>query len=229
MFNSSFTVAALDHRITLNWDDGPTLMRIEGQARYRMDESSAHLSLRVTAASVVCDEPLCVESRNAALRAVWAWRAADAGCVAQLTLSNIGVEDVLVESCDLLRIDALYGGLFNVGAPPGLWRVLNPGGHARAAAGWQAWAGAPFERDQMLLISPSASNRSAGTALRFRVLPGESARPVRFMLQTSGERFERFSALCMLEEMRLAPGAAWTSPEIEIACGDDAGELAALS
>lgn len=228
MLNHTGALAVLDHHIGLNWDDGATLMRVGAQVRYRYGAFATVQTLRVTASARCSDEPLGFEARNGDVHATWVWTELAPGFVAQLSIVNEGDDEVLLEGVDVLRIDAAFGGLFNVGAPPGLWRAAQPG---RGVLKWEQWTPDPaasFQRMGELLMQPSASNRLAPPALLFRGLSNhaeELALPLRFELSAANGKFERFAATCVMDERPLAPGVTLVSPEVWVVAGDDAREL----
>lgn len=229
MLNTTGVLAVLDHHIGLNWDDGPTLMRVGAQVRYRFGAYATVHTLRVNASARCSDEPLGFAARNGDLRAVWTWTELSPGYIVQLAVSNEGEDDVLLDALDVLRIDAAFGGLFNIGAPPGLWRVAQPAGTSRAAPKWDLWSpeSSLFARQDEFLIQPSASNRTAPPALLFRSVQPDPAHPVSFELRAH-DKFEQFVATCAMSETLLANGVTVVSPEIWLASGDDARELRRL-
>lgn len=231
MLNQTGALAVLDHHIGLNWDDGATLLRVGAQARYRYGAFATVQTLRVNASARCSDEPLGFEARNGDVHATWVWTELLPGFVAQLSIVNEGEDEVLLEGVDVLRIDAAFGGQFNVGAPPGLWRAALPAGGALKWEQWTPDPAASFRRESELLMQPSASNRLAPPALLFRGLVGASAAaplPLRFELSAAHGKFERFTATCVLDERPLAPGVTFVSPEVWIVAGDDARELRKL-
>ncbi len=227
MLNTNGVLAILDHHIGLNWDDGPTLLRVAAQVRYRFGAFAGVHTLRVTASSRCGDDPQCFNARNNDISAVWTLTEVPPGYAAQLAITNCGDDDVVLEGCDVVRIDAAYGGIFNLGAHPALWRVAH---NAPGQLKWEQLMGdaAQITRDDLLLLQPSASNRGALPALRFSTLAGEARRLTRFELQASPDKFERFCASVPLDGMLLAPGVTIVTPEVWIVAGDDVRELRAL-
>jgi hypothetical protein len=226
MVNTQGVMAVLDHHIGINWDDGPTLLRIGAQVRYRFGAFGGLNTLRVNASARSSDEPLCFETHNHDIRATWTWRELSDGFSAQLSVSNAGDEPLLLEAVDILRIDAVFGGQLNLGAPATLWRI------ARAGKGMPRWevlrsGETNFNSPGGALIQPVASNRSAPPCLHLRRLPGEGP-AVLISVVTQQESFQCFTAGCMLNNQPLAAGVAQSFPEVWIVCGDDARELAGL-
>jgi hypothetical protein len=226
MLNNSGALAVLDHHIGLNWDDGATLLRVGAQVRYRFGAYATVHTLRVNASARCSDEPLGFAARNGDLRATWTWADVSPGYVVQLAVTNEGEDDVLLDALDVLRIDAAFGGLFNIGAPPGLWRVAHPATSSRAAPKWELWSPdvSGYARQDEFLIQPSASNRTTPPAIIFRTVQPDPAHPVSFELRAH-DTFEQFVATCAMSETPLASGVTVVSPELWLAAGDDAREL----
>ncbi|PJF47679.1 MAG: hypothetical protein D6709_00975 [Chloroflexi bacterium] len=249
MINTNGMLAVMDHHITINWDDGPTMHRIAAQVRYRATESAMLRTMRVSASQRYSDDPLSFVTTCDGLRASWIWQERGPGWTAQLSVTNEGADDVYLDALDVIRIDYAFGGLFNLGAPPGLWRVLlesaqgllaAPSGdeHRRAesddpAAGWESWSPATltatgFARRRCLIVQPVASNRTRPPAVMIRALEGDgpvSSVRTEIQLEVSGERFERLSARYRAEGMLLGTGGSVASPEFWVVSGDDAEEL----
>lgn len=247
MINTSGFLAVLDHHITINWDDGPTMHRIAGQVRYRVAGNDTVRTLRVNASQRYSDEPLSFMVMSDGVRASWVWQERGPGWTAQLAVQNDGEEDVLLEALDVVRVDAAFGALFNIGAPPGLWLVrpeeamrrLLPGATMEGevespASAPEAWApGTPtadgFVRRRTLIVQPSVSNRSLPPAVMVRVLGDIPAElPTEIQLQANGERFDRLIARVNARGLVIASGVGLASPDFWIVSGDDAQELAHL-
>jgi hypothetical protein len=218
MRNTTGALAVLDHHIGINWDDGPTLMRIGAQVRYRHTPDGAQHLLRVNAGSRRADAPLTFESRADDLHAIWTWAERDDGFSAQLALINEGEDDVLLEGIDVIRIDSAFGGIFNLGAPIGLWQV-------RDGQDWLPWPGERAEliRSRDIMIQPSASNRTTPPVLR--VLALDDAPEVTMRLTAEDARFQRFSAGCDYGSGPLAPQVTLQTPEIWLISGTDPGDV----
>ncbi|MCS7054635.1 MAG: hypothetical protein NZM18_00440 [Thermoflexales bacterium] len=248
MVNTNGVLAVMDHHITINWDDGPTLHRIAAQVRYHTGASATLRTLRVNASQRYSDDPLSFMTMGDGLRAAWIWQARGPGWTAQLAVTNQGEDDIYLDALDAIRIDYAFGGLFNLGAPPGLWRALPedvrgllaaPGDdegtsavRSNLAAGWEAWSPASptatgFTRRRCLIVQPIVSNRSRPPAILVRVLDDASAR-TEIQLELNGERFERLSARYRTEGMLLGAGATIASPEFWVVAGDNAEELSKL-
>lgn len=252
MINANGVLAVMDHHITINWDDGPTMHRVAAQVRYHTAESATLRTARINASQRYSDDPLSFMTVGDGLRASWIWQERGPGWMVQLSVTNEGEDDVYLDALDVIRIDYAFGGLFNLGAPPGLWRVLledvrgllaAPAGseHAPAeygdlATGWESWSPATltatgFTRRRCLIVQPVASNRTRPPAVMIRVLDADvPASPMRteIQLEVSGERFERLSARYRTEGMLLGAGVSVASPEFWVVSGDDAEELRGL-
>ncbi|BCX02971.1 MAG: hypothetical protein KatS3mg053_0909 [Candidatus Roseilinea sp.] len=253
MINTNGVLAVMDHHITINWDDGPTMHRIAAQMRYHMPESATLRTARINASQRYSDDPLSFMTMGDGLRASWIWQERGPGWTVQLGVTNEGEDDVYLDALDVIRVDYAFGGLFNLGAPPGLWRVLledvrgllaAPAGGENLSvelsepttAGWESWSPATltatgFTRRRCLIVQPVASNRSRPPAVMIRALdadaPSSSAR-TEIRLEVNGERFERLSARYRTEGMLLGSGASMASPEFWVVSGDDAEELRGL-
>ncbi len=244
MLNTSGVLAVLDHHVTINWDDGPTLHKIGAVVRYHRANVANTTALRVGASQRYSDQPLAFVTIGDGLRAVWVWREAEPGWCAQLVVVNEDDESIYVDALDVLRIEYALGGLFNVGAPPGLWRCAHewssvetmgsvssphPLGEKLAWEDWGASIGDAlgFLRRRLLLLQPTVSNRSRPPAVLVRALNAPEL-PTEIRLETTTERFERFVARCRTDGLRLGAGASLVSPEFWVICGDDAAELAGL-
>ncbi len=252
MINTNGVLAVMDHHITINWDDGPTMHRIAAQVRYRATESATLRTMRISASQRYSDDPLSFVTMGDGLRASWIWQERGPGWTAQLSVMNEGADDVYLDALDVIRIDYAFGGLFNLGAPPGLWRVLlegrrgllaapSRGEHRPAesddpAAEWESWSPATptatgFARRCCLIVQPIASNRARPPAVMIRALDSDgfsSSVRTEIQLEVSGERFERLSARYRAEGMLLGAGASVASPEFWVVSGDDAWELREL-
>ncbi|MCS6846126.1 MAG: hypothetical protein RMN52_00250 [Anaerolineae bacterium] len=251
MINTNGVLAVMDHHITINWDDGPTMHRIAAQLRYHTAESATLRTARVNASQRYSDDPLSFMTTGDGLRASWIWQERGPGWTAQLAVTNEGEDDVYLDALDVIRIDYAFGGLFNLGAPPGRWRVrledvrgllVAPGGgdapaeHGDPAAGWELWSPATltatgFIRRRCLIVQPVASNRTRPPAVMIRALDDDSqpsSARTEIQLEVSGERFERLSARYRTEGMLLGAGVSVASPEFWVVSGDDAEELNGL-
>ncbi len=168
MLNRTGVLAVLDHGITLNWEDGPTLHRMTAQVRYHTDASATQQLVRVFATQHVGGEET-EDSEGAGLagltfmqedvlRVTWNWLelslaseaegAAEAAdyWAAQLSVINGAEEAVYLDSLDVIHIDSAYSGQFNLGAPPGLWRCARERDAPTGDIGtvdeltWEAWS-----------------------------------------------------------------------------------------
>ncbi len=231
MVNENGVLTMLDRGITINWDDGPTLHKITAQVRYHTGESASARLLRVIAAQPYSDEPLTFKQTDAALQAIWVWQTRGAGWSTQLTITNISDSDVYVDALEALRIDSAYGGVFNLGAPPGLWRCAKENGtELPDALEWEAWAettasAGGFVRARHLIVQPAVSNRSRPPVVLIAVNEQTAHAPVEMRLECSGERFERLTARSRADGTLVGAGAMLASAELWIASGDDAEEL----
>lgn len=248
MINTNGVLAVMDHHITINWDDGPTMHRVAAQVRYHTAESATLRTVRVNASQRYSDDPLSFMAAGDGLRASWIWQERGPGWTAQLAVTNEGEDDVYLDALDVIRIDSAFGGLFNLGAPPGLWRVrledvrsllVAPGSEDAPAersdptAGWESWSPATlnvtgFIRRQCLIVQPVASNRTRPPAVMIRALDNDSRSSTartEIQLEVSGERFERLSARNRTEGMLLGAGVSVASSEFWVVSGDDAEEL----
>lgn len=255
MINTDGVLAVMDHHITINWDDGPTLHRIGAQVRYHTAESATARTLRVGASQRYSDDPLSFMVLGDGLRATWIWQERGPGWTAQLAVMNEGEDDIYLDALDVIRIDYAFGGLFNLGAPPGLWRVCledvrgllaAPGESApepapepaRAPADaemmWEAWSPASttatgFVRRRQLIVQPTVSNRTRPPAVMIQVVQAAAALATEICLEVNGERFERLTARHRADGMRLGAGVSVASPELWVVAGDDVEELKALA
>jgi hypothetical protein len=246
MINTSGFLAVMDHGITINWDDGPTLHKLAAQVRYHTAESATSRTLRVPASQRYSDDPLSFMALGDGLRASWVWQERGPGWTAQLAVQNDGEDDLFLDALDVIRVDPAFGGLFNIGAPPGLWQVRpeedvrgllaapqheEQGGVDAEPETWSpATATAKgFTRRRELIVQPSASNRSRPPAVMIRALgsPLHDA-PTEIQIEATGEKFERLTARVKTDGLMLASGVSVASPEFWIVVGDDAAELRAL-
>ena len=246
MLNLSGVLAVLDHGITLNWDDGPTLHKISAQVRYHTAESATSKTLRVTASARYSDEPDSFMVMQDGLRASWVWQEREPGWTAQLAVVNDGEDDVYLDGLDAIRIDTAFGGLFNIGAPPGLWQVSGDDAVALLPApsdtsdtndtsrtlsdsfASSASTANGFKRSRELIVQPAASNRTRPPALLFRVLDASAntgAMPTELLIEATGERFERFIARYKTDGLMIANGVGIATPEFWVVAGDDVAEL----
>jgi|GEM_PF-1149114 len=255
MINTSGVLAVLDHGITLNWDDGPTLHKIGAQVRYHTAESATSKTVRVTASSRYSDQPDSFMVVQDGLRASWVWQERAPGWTAQLAITNNGEDDIFLDGLDAIRIDTAFGGLFNIGAPPGLWQVSGDEAAALLPAPTRTESQmtaddrdpAPsqtdisstlgnkgFRKSRELIVQPAASNRTRPPALMIRVLDvslgaSAGAMPTELALEANGERFERFVARYKTDGLLVASGVGIATPEFWIIAGDDVAELKNLS
>jgi hypothetical protein len=227
MINLNGVLAVLDRHITLNWDDGPTLMRISAQVRYQHASATAGdgdqtRTLSVTASSRCSDEPLCFNATSAdgALSATWTWLDDPPGFACSLVLSNSGDDDLRVIAVDVLRIDAKSGGILALGAPASDWRIGIPGDLTAPQPTTALIRADP--RPSHVLLQPAQSDRSRPPALCI------SAASAQFALQTDAGRFTSLVATIAFEGQLLAPGIALSTPDVRIFAGDDGQELLAL-
>ncbi|NJM40635.1 MAG: hypothetical protein HC853_07640, partial [Anaerolineae bacterium] len=222
MLNLNGVLAVLDHHLAINWDDGPTLLKMGAQVRYHTSESATSKVLRVNASQRYSDEPLSFGSANADIRAMWVWQERANGWTAQLSVKNEsggGVDgddgdDLYLDALEIIRIDSGFGGVFSLGAPTGLWQcsvenLLLGSGDGSQVSGtfqWDSWSlntstASGFTRSKEMVIQPSASNRSHPPALLFRVLGGADGPATELNLELTGEKFERFTARLRCEGM----------------------------
>ena len=240
MINTTGFLAVMDHGITINWDDGPTLHKIAAQVRYHTEVNTSIATLRLTASQRYSDDPLTFMAMGGGLRATWVWQERSPGWTAQLALQNDGQEDVYIDSLDVIRIDSAFGGLFNIGAPTGLWQVASesqglltaPAG-APPDIGYDSWSATVatsngFTRNREFIVRPSASNRSKPPALMFRALDASAGMITEIIIEVNGERFERAVARARVGGMLIANGVTVASPEFWIVAGDDVEELRRL-
>jgi len=249
MLNTGGALTVMDHHVTINWDDGPTLHRIAAQVRYHTTDSATLKTIAVNASHRYSDEPLSFMILEDALRIAWIWKERPPGWTAQLAVTNQGEDEVYLDVLEVIRVDYAAGGLFNLGAPPGLWQVLfeedarpllrSPSAEALSSLEqpmppprWESWSPAMsggFIRRQCFIIQPTASNRTRPPALMIRALEPEGAARIEIHLEANGERFERVTARCRTEGLLLGAGAGLASPEFWIVAGDDAEELRQLT
>ncbi len=242
MINVAGFMAVMDHGITINWDDGPTLHKIAAQVRYHTGENASSATLRLAASQRYSDDPLTFMAMGGGLRATWVWQERAPGWTAQLAVQNDGEEDVYIDSLDVIRIDSAFGGLFNIGAPPGLWQVASESAGllpapavatAPASTAYECWSagGATangFTRSRELIVQPSVSNRSRPPALMLRALDDGAGMTTEIIVAVNGERFERAVARAKADGMLIASGVIVASPEFWIVAGDDVDELRRL-
>lgn len=240
MINVAGFMAVMDHGITINWDDGPTLHKIAAQVRYHTGENASSATLRLTASQRYSDDPLTFMAMGGGLRATWVWQERDPGWTAQLAVQNDGEEDVYIDSFDVIRIDSAFGGLFNIGAPPGLWQVASESAGLLpapatmpASTAYECWSAGSttangFTRNRELIVQPSVSNRSRPPALMLRALDAGAGMTTEIIVAVNGERFERAVARAKADGMLIANGVIVASPEFWIVAGDDVDELRRL-
>jgi hypothetical protein len=252
MINTTGFLAVMDHGITINWDDGPTLHKLAAQVRYHTADSATARTLRVPASQRYSDDPLSFMALGDGLRASWVWQERGPGWTAQLAVQNDSEDDIYLDALDVIRIDPAFGGLFNIGAPPGLWQVspeddirgllsapesqAGPEAEAEdeAAAEPETWSPASvtangFTRRRQLIVQPSVSNRSHPPAVMIRALgsPLHDA-PTEIQIEATGEKFDRLVARAKTDGLLIANGVNVASPEFWIVVGDDAAELKRL-
>jgi hypothetical protein len=248
MFNTNGVLAVMDHHLTINWDDGPTVHRIASQVRYHTAEAATIRTMRVNASQRYSDDPLSFMTTGDGLRAAWIWQERGPGWTAQLAVTNEGEDDVYLDALDVIRVDYTFGGLFNLGAPPGLWQVsledvrgllaspaqepgapIPPGASTTSEReAWSPTIPGGFLRRRCLIVQPTVSNRTRPPAVMIRVLDADAipqAARTEIHLEVSGERFDRLTARYRTEGMLLGTGASVASPEFWIVAGDDAEEL----
>ena len=258
MLNLNGVLAVLDHHVAINWDDGPTLLKMGAQVRYHTAESATTKLLRVNASQRYSDDPLSFGSANAEIRAMWVWQernlANGNGWTAQLSVKNESEDELYLDALDIIRIDSGFGGVFSLGAPTGLWqcafegKLLSSGdgvgtlvetrpeqssGGIASLKNWDVWSpntgtANGFTRNREMLIQPSASNRSQPPALLFRMLGPVDGPTTELQLEITGEKFERFSARLRSEGTLIGSGVTLTSPEVFVVAGDDAEEIKRL-
>ena len=227
MLNANGILSALDRGITINWDDGPTLHKITAQARYHTGESATAQLLRVGAAHQYSDDPLTFTHSDSLLQAVWVWQEHGEGWSAQLVISNPSDTDVYIDALETVRIDSAFGGVFSLGAPPGLWRCAREND---AELVWEAWAETTasiggFHRARSMLVQPTVSNRSRPPALLMAMNASTTQLPTDIRLECNGERFDRLTLRTRADGTLLGAGATLTSAEVWIASGDEPEEL----
>ena len=187
MLNRTGVLAVMDHGVTLNWEDGPTLHRMTAQVRYHTATSATQQLMRVQATQPY-DELTFVEQD--VVRAAWSWQelnlqADEMGSVdywvAQLDVTNTSDETVYLDTLDVISIESAYSGQLNLGASPGQWRCARETPDHEIT--WQALSDSTlsngeFADESELLLQPSLSNRSKPPALLIRVLRERSSRGV---------------------------------------------------
>jgi hypothetical protein len=226
VINETGLLAVLDHHIALNWDDGPTLMRIAASVDYLPAAFSSNKTLTVNANFRVSDEPLCLQNMADGLRSTWTWREAAPGFACGISIANEGDDTVYLNRVDLMRIDARQGGQLNLGAPASLWRVSSA---ETRNPEWQvidAIDGSGI--DAACVLQPVASSRSTPPCLYFRRLDGDGP-AMRFRFALDGDKLGRFAASCEFASQPLAPGISIALPEVFIASGPSAEALIAIS
>jgi hypothetical protein len=248
MLNTTGRLAVMDHGVTLNWEDGPTLHRMTAQVGYHTAMSPTAQPLRMRVLATTSHEgdgdPFTFTQTDESIRAEWTWREgipthapseAVLHWVVQLAVTNLTDQDLFLDTLDVIRIDAAYAGQFNLGAPPGLWRCADESFPTDVR--WEAWSQSAasakgFRRSHELLVQPSMSNRTRPPALLVRVADAttELAQPVptEIALEMSGERFERMTARTVGAGARLAANSTFASAWFLLASGDDVGELRGL-
>ena len=226
MINTDGACAVLDHNITLNWANGPTLHKIGAQVRYHTPNSATSQTLRVNATHRASDEPDVYISANADVQAAWTWRELGPGWCVSLAAKNISDEDVYIDALELLRVDPAFGGVFSLGAPTGLWQCARAELSIAGMVEWELWSPAlgNFTRARQMLIQPAASNRLTPPALLFSA-PRATEPAIDLELVLTGERFERFVAASRTDGMLLAPEVTVSTSEVAIVAGDAAFEL----
>jgi hypothetical protein len=225
MLNPNGVLAVLDRHITLNWDDGPTLMRIGAAIRYRVarsdspDHDDEPRTLSINASSRCGDDPPCFNAFNErdGISATWTWTETPPGYAAQLGISNIGENDLELLGIDLLSIDGARGGVFNLGAPAANWSTISD--DAESSTALQTSGGR-----RELVVLATETTRSRPTALAF-VVPADAFN-ARFALDRQDGRFHTLQVSILFDAPRLlGEGAVIALPEVRIASGDDAREL----
>ncbi|MCS6773200.1 MAG: hypothetical protein NZ693_03700 [Thermoflexales bacterium] len=245
MINHAGFLAILDRGITLNWEDGPTLHKFSAAVQYQHPDSAASCMMRLSATNRYSDEPLSFTSLQDGLRAVWVWQERPPGWTAMLSVENESNQELLLNSLEVLRLDSEAGGLFNIGAPPRLWRCrieraegvssLLPEPTSslerqsvRDESVWESWSPhvvSGFVRSRELVVQPVCSSRSRPPAVMIRALRSAYDLATEIRLEATSERFERLIVRCKTDGMLLAPGGVTASPPFWIVAGDDAEEL----
>jgi hypothetical protein len=228
MLNPNGVLAVLDRHITLNWDDGPTLMRIGAAIHYRVEAGAGHepddangepRTLLINASSRCGDDPPCFNAFNErdGISATWTWTELPPGYAAQLTISNIGEADLRLVAIDLLSIDGARGGVFNLGAPASTWTTISDASETATALQTR-------DGKREFVVLANETTRSRPTAIAFAV-PAETF-GAQFSLDHADARFQAFRVRVRFDEPRLlGEGALIALPEVRIASGDDAREL----
>jgi hypothetical protein len=224
MLNHNGMLAVLDRHITLNWDDGPTLMRIGAEVRYQVagidDDDDPQRTLMINASSRCGDDPPCFNAFNEddGITATWTWVDGVPTFSSQLTIGNIGDDDLRLTCVALVAIDGARNGVFNLGAPPSLWSTLSDDAQASSQA-----LAAP-DGSRTFVVYCDASTRSRPTALAFAVR-GDTL-GARFELRTAQDRFQALRVAIDFSPARLlGAGATMALPEVLITSGDDPREL----
>lgn len=153
-------LSVMDHGITINWEQGPTLHKVLAQVRYRhsQEADAPVLTMRVGASqrcaevSADLEEMHCFAASNGDLAAQWIWQAKELGWVAMLVVRNVSDEAIWLEAADIVRIDAQTG-LLSLGAPATDWHTEH------AAAQLRIW--------------PTQSDRGEPTAVILKALPSD--------------------------------------------------------
>jgi hypothetical protein len=227
MLNTGGALTVMDHHLTINWDDGPTLHRIAAQVCYHTAESATMKAIRVSASHRYSDEPLSFMVVEDALRIAWIWQERSPGWTAQLAVTNQGDDEIYLDALDVIRADYATGSLFNLGV-----EAPSPLDQPATLPRWELWSPAMssgFVRRRCFIVQPTVSNRTRPPAFMIRALEPEGIARVEIHLEATGERFERLTARCRTDGLLLGAGASLASPEFWIVAGDDAEELRQLT
>jgi hypothetical protein len=242
MLNATGVLATMDHGLTLNWEDGPTLLRMTARVSYRYAGDASALDVRVLADHRLGDEPLSFLHEENAIRAAWIWREVpisqdlDSGIrywTTQLSVTNISQEDIHLDSLEALRIDYAYSGQFNLGAPASEWRIASD--QQEGTIAWENWSQSADNTQatthfRNLLIQPATSNRTRPPAIMVRALEDDAhtpsgSLPVEIELTTKAGIFQSLVARNRTDGIPLSSNITIVSSEFLIAAGDNAEEL----
>jgi hypothetical protein len=245
MLNTTGVLATMDHGITLNWEDGPTLLRMTALVSFRYAGDANSLYIRVLADHLLGDEPMAFLHEENAIRAAWIWREVpisqdlDSGIrywTTQLSLTNTSREDIYLDSFEALRIDHDYSGQFNLGAPLSAWRIASD--QQESPIFWENWSQSAamtqvITHASNLLIQPATSSRTRPPAILVRALDDDThsasgSLPVEIELTTKAGIFHCLVARNRTDGLPLSSDVTIVSSEFLIAAGDNAEELRLL-
>lgn len=226
--NARFTV--LEHCITLNWDDGPTLHKLIAQVRYHRPGSVTARTLRVFATHYAGEPCVAFQRREEDLEVHWEWCALGGGG-APVSKSAMRA----AKKCLWIRSTCSTSSTPQAGSStsvrrPGYGSVLWRAAWLRVErllgkCGRRAQEQAKGLHAVLSCWYPTVSNRTRPPALLIRALPSASPLPTELRLNLNGERFERLTARCKTDGLLLAPGETVRSAWFWLLSGDDPAEL----